>query len=271
MSNLFAALVDFGRMDALAAQDTPVHRLDPRAKVIVTLLFIFCVASFHKYAILALLPFVIFPVALMAAGAVPAGYLFKKLLLVAPLALLIGVFNPIFDREAFTRLGPVAISGGWVSFCSIAIRFILCLSAALILIATTGVYSIALALERLWVPRALVIQMLFLYRYIFALLEEFARIHRAWSLRAPGASRIAINVFASLTGQLLLRTLDRAQRIHWAMLGRGFDGRFHLSKPLKSRWTDWAYGLGWTAFFVLARLWNLPQLIGEGVMRALAG
>jgi cobalt/nickel transport system permease protein len=265
-----ASAFDISYLDIISSRDTSIHRLDPRAKLLTTLAFIVAVVSFGKYTVTGLVPFVIYPVAVIALGDLPLGYLLRKILLAAPFAFCIGVFNPFFDREIFIHLGPVAISGGWLSFASIMIRFFLTVTGALLLISTTGLTGVCLALEKLGAPRAFVVQLLFLYRYLFVLGDEATRLTRARSLRSFEGRGMGIRVFSSLVGQLLLRTLDRARRIHLAMLCRGFDGEVRLIRPLRfSKW-DLAYTLGWSGLFALMRLYNIPQLVGNLVMR-LAG
>ena len=83
-----------GRLDRLSYGDTFVHRLDPRAKVIATLLYLLTVVSFPKYEVAALVPFFLFPVLLMTLGEIPARFILRKVLIVSPFALLIGIFNP---------------------------------------------------------------------------------------------------------------------------------------------------------------------------------
>jgi cobalt/nickel transport system permease protein len=266
MSKLESALLDLGGLDTLARRPTPIQRLDPRAKVLVALAFLITVVSFGKYDLSGLLPLLAYPVALIVLGDLPPGYLLGKLLLASPFALAIGIVNPLLDRTILMRLGPLRISGGWISYASILLRFGLTLSAALILIATTGFDSVCLALARLRAPRALTVQLMLLYRYIFVLAGEGSRMVRAWSMRAGGGRRMSPRVFSSLVGQLLLRALDRAQRLHMAMLCRGFDGEVRRLRPLRLGAPDAVFVLAWTAFFALTRLYNLPQLLGRAVM-----
>ena len=61
MSRLDTAYYELGRLDLLAENDSIIHRLDPRVKVIITLLFIIYVVSFDKYEVNRLLPFFLFP------------------------------------------------------------------------------------------------------------------------------------------------------------------------------------------------------------------
>jgi cobalt/nickel transport system permease protein len=131
----------------LSYNETLIHRIDPRAKLIVTAAFIVVVVSFHKYALMSLTPFLFFPILMVYLGNLPVGYLLKKLLIVSPFALMICIFNPFIDREVIAYLGPFAITGGWVSFGSVILRFILTVGAALILIATTSFPGICHALD----------------------------------------------------------------------------------------------------------------------------
>jgi len=254
---------DIGYMDTLSSQQTGVHQLDPRAKLLTTLVFVVIVVSFGKYEISALIPFFIFPVVLCTIGNVPPGYLFKKLVLVSPFAILLGIFNPLLDRDILIRLAGMEISGGWVSFGSILIRFVLTVGVALILIAVTGFNAVCMALEKLGVPKIFVVQLLFLHRYMFVLIDEAARIFRARSLRSFGGEGSGIKSYGSLVGQLLLRTMDRAQRIYLAMSCRGFEGQIHVMRPLRIGSREVGFIFGWSLTFVLLRFYNLPVLLGR--------
>ena len=125
MAKIASSFLDISYLDSLSCQQSPIHRLDPRAKVIATAFFIVSVVSFDKYEITGLIPFFLYPIVLIAMGDLPLVYLLKKILIAAPFAVFIGMFNPIIDRAILINLGPVCISGGWVSFASIMLRFVL--------------------------------------------------------------------------------------------------------------------------------------------------
>ena len=111
-SRLDTAFYDLGRLDLLAEKDSPIHRLDPRAKVLTTLLFIIYVVSFDKYEIARLLPFFLFPAFLIGMADLPFKYLLRKLILVSPFVLFIGIFNPFFDQDILLQIGTLRVSGG---------------------------------------------------------------------------------------------------------------------------------------------------------------
>jgi cobalt/nickel transport system permease protein len=263
VSTVATGLSTLDRLDRLARQDTAVHRIDPRAKVITTFVFIVCVVSFDRYEVLALLPFVIFPVVLASEGGLPVGFLARILLVVSPFALMVGAFNPWFDRETVAQIGGLELSGGWVSYASIVLRFLLTTAAALVLTATTSFNGVCLALERLRVPDVFVTQLLLLYRYIFVLGDEAVRMAQARRLRAFGSRGMGLRVYTQMLGQLLLRTVARAQRVYLAMKCRGFDGRVRMARRLHFGTADLAFVAGWSAVFVLFRAVDIPQWLGR--------
>lgn len=262
MGKLETAFLDIGRLDLLAGQDTTVHRLDPSAKVITTLIFAVCVVSFGKYELSALLPFAVYPIWLAGMGRVPFGFIVKKVLAVAPFALLVGVWNPILDKKILFHLGEFGVSGGWVSFASIMARFALTVSTAFILIAVTSFQGLCMGLQRLGMPQVMTVQLLFLYRYLFVLGEEAMSLGRARALRTFKGRGMGLKVFSQIIGNLLLRTLDRAQRVYQAMLARGFDGEIRVSRPFRFGSAEALFTLGWSVVFLGLRFVNLSKLLG---------
>lgn len=262
MSSIESAFLDVGRLDRLAAGDTWLHRLDPRAKILAAAVYVVAVVSLPKYELSALAPFALFPVFLAAAGRVPMGFVARKLLAVAPFALLVAVWNPFLDRKILLTLGGVDVSGGWVSFLSILARFALTVGVAFLLIAVTSFQGLCLGLQRLGLPQAMTVQLLFLYRYLFVLGEEAVHMSRARALRTFGKRGGELKVFAHVVGHLLLRTLDRAQRVYQAMLSRGFDGEVRLLRESRFGGREALFTLAWSALFLTFRFVHLPRLLG---------
>jgi cobalt/nickel transport system permease protein len=243
------------------AQESAIRRLDPRAKILATAAFVVAVTSFDRYALVTLLPFLAYPLFLVVAGREPLGGLLLRVAPVLPFALLVGLFNPWLDPTPRASIAGVAISGGWLSFASMALRVVLTASTALVLLAVTGFAPLCAGLGRLGVPRVLVVQLLFLHRYTFLLVEEVGRMRRAHAQRSAGRHP-DLRTFGAMLGQLLLRTLDRAQRIHVAMLCRGFAGIFPSGSPRAFHPADALFLGAWCAVFVVLRLapfaWGAP-------------
>lgn len=264
---VFARMLDFRRLDQLAAVDSWVHRLDARAKVIATLAFIVCVMSFGRYEVSRLLPYFAFPIVLIIVARVPVRVVLQKALLVLPVALLIGLPNPLFDREPLLRIGGMDISGGWISMGSIMLRALLAAIASIVLVGVTGFPVICSALERLGMPRPLAVQLLFLYRYLGVLGEEAMRMDYAHDLRSNGHS-LSIREYGTLVGRLLLRTWDRAERIYLAMCARGFTGDFRSGTTTRFGLRELMFVVGWVALFLLLRTQDVSQWLGTAVLES---
>lgn len=254
---------NMGYLDTLSYKDTFVHRLDPRIKLIVILSFILTVVSFNKYEVLSLAPFFILPVLFISLGDIPAGFILKKILLVSPFAFFIGIFNPILDTGAMYNISGIEISGGWVSFFSIMIKFVLTISAALLLIATTSFPGVCHALLKLKAPEIFVSQLLFLYRYIFVLMEETMKIVRARDIRSFDKRGKGIKVFINLISVLFIRTIERSEKIYQAMLSRGFQGRIDTMKIHRLSATDIIFALSSFVLLYFLRSYDVVITLGN--------
>lgn len=255
------------RLDRLSYLDTAVHRLDSRGKVIATILFVTTVVSFPKYDILPLLPLFLFPVLITTLGDIPVGLIARKVAMASPFALFVGIFNPLIDRGSVLLAPGITLAAGWISFVSIMLKFSLSISAALLLIATTSFPGICHALNRLGFPDLFVSQLLFLYRYLFVLVDEASRMLRARETRSFGGRNIPVRLFARLSGDLLVRTMERSERIHGAMLARGFHGTMPSPRPRSMKSSDIAFLVVTAAFLLVTRFLPLPEVIGQAVRR----
>lgn len=261
MSKLQNSIYAIRAMDELALGDSGMHMLHPTAKLLTTLVFIVAVASTGRYEVMGLIPMAFFPIVYFAASEVPVSVILRRVAVVLPFILLLGIFNPLFDTQPVS-VGGIEIARGWLTFFSLFIKGVLTVTAALLLIATTGMDRLAVAFRQLRIPRILVLQILLTYRYISVLLEEANNTITAYALRAPRQKGVHYRVWGSLAGQLLLRTYDRAQRLHSAMCLRGFDGEYRTGREKRLAGGDILFLAGWSAFFVAACIFNIPTALG---------
>jgi len=261
MSNMMDTIFDIRLLDDLARKETVVHRIHPLVKLLTTVIYLTVVVSFGRYEIIGLLPLLFFPVLLITLAELPIRPILKRMLFAAPFVIGIGILNPVFDHQVFV-VGGLMLSRGWITFVSVFLKCVLTVGATLLLIATTGMDRLASALRMLKIPRLFVLQLLLTYRYISVMMEEVSLIWRAYSLRAPRQKGIHRRVWGPLIGQLILRTFERAQRVYQAMCLRGFEGEYNTGGHVRITVWDIAYLIGWSLFFTLARIYNIPMLIG---------
>lgn len=105
-------------------------------------------------------------------------------------------------------------------------------------------------------------QVWLIYRYISVLLAETQRVVQAYELRAPGQKGIHFKVWGSLMGQMLIRSMDRAELIYESMCLRGFHGIFGLKKEIRFCMKDAVYLVLWIAVFAILRCFAVGQLVG---------
>ena len=187
MDKLNNAQLELREMDELAAADSPVHRLNPLCKLLVTVFYIAAVVSFPKYDLSALVVMVLYPVLLFQAAGIPVGLCFHKLRIVLPLVCAVGLVNPFLDHTPLTQLGGFVITGGMVSMVTLMLKGVFSLMASFLLIATTSIDTLCAALRMLHVPDILTTLLLLTYRYIGVMLEEVSIMTQRVSTFPPGA------------------------------------------------------------------------------------
>ena len=95
------------------------------------------------------------------------------------------------------------------------------------------------------------------------MLEEVTVMTEAYSLRAPGQKGIHISAWGSFLGQLLMRSMDRAEELYGSMVLRGFTGNFFYADIPSFRFQDFLYTAVWAAAFLCARFFDIPGLLGS--------
>ncbi|MCS7253644.1 MAG: energy-coupling factor transporter transmembrane component T [Armatimonadota bacterium] len=132
------------------------------------------------------------------------------------------------------------VGGSFERFTQVVVKSTLCVAAATWLSLTTPFSELLAALRALRVPNIMVMMLALLYRYTFVLGEEATRMQRAFTSRCPRKLSISdARYIGMLTGALLIRAHDRADRIFMAMLSRAFDGEFRAIISKRPRSIEW--------------------------------
>ena len=266
MNQMDRSLLALREMDTLAAGDSTVHRLHPAAKLLTTIAYIAVTVSFGKYQLSSLLVMILYPALLFSLTGIGVGTCLRKLRFVLPLVLAVGLFNPLFDRATLLTVGDVAVSGGVVSMVTLMLKGAFCLSASFLLMATTPIDDLCAALRRLHVPPVLVTLLLLTYRYVGVMTEELSVMTDAYHLRAPGQKGIRFAAWGSFLGQLLLRSMDRADELYGSMQLRGFSGSFAYAGDKRFTSRDAAWLVVWVLVFALCRIFDVTGVLGTLVM-----
>ncbi|MCB0062305.1 MAG: cobalt ECF transporter T component CbiQ [Caldilineaceae bacterium] len=219
------------------AGESLIHRLDPRTKVILTVLFILTVSltpfgAFGSYIAL----FALLMATAVAAHIAPA-YLLKRSVIALPFALAAVTLPftvPGATLATIPIFGGIAISQpGTIRFISILIKSWLSVQMAIILVTVTPFPAVLWALRALHLPAPLIAIVSLMYRYLFVLYEEATRLLRARSARSAAVDGVRSGgsllwrgqVAGRMAGSLMLRSFERSERIYNAMLARGYKGQ----------------------------------------------
>lgn len=225
---------------------SPLHRLDPRVKLVVTLILVLGVTltparAWPAYPLLwALIA------SLGAAGGTGAGRLARRGGIALPFALAATTLLFTTPGDPVARiLGLTITAAGVARFAAVVLKSWLAVQVALLLSMTTHPTDLLWALSSLRVPGVLVQIFAFMIRYLATLQDEVERLQRARVSRSaslPGrrSGRGVIwraTVAGHMAGSLFLRSLERSERVYAAMLARGYAGQMRVlaAPPLTRR------------------------------------
>lgn len=247
-----------------AGASSPPLGIDIRVQLITVLAYLITTLSIPVRDPASLIWLFVFPLVLSEASGIGYGRIFIKSLWILPLLIVMGIFNPILDTTPVWTIGTFTIDQGWLTFISLLLRGLLTFQGLLILVSTYGFIDICRCLQYFKLPKILVTQLLMLYRYIIVLLQEALTMHNARQSRGYGRKHYPLKMWGTFAGQLLIRSVQRANRVHAAMMSRGFSGIYYF-KPFVRKLTvkDYAYLAVWLCIFAAIRFIDITSLMGN--------
>ena len=252
-------------IDKFAYQDSPVHRLDSRVKFVAVLIFTAVVISLPRTCPGILACYAVGPFAILVLAKVPLRFVFKHILLVSPFVAVLALSCPLYDRvPVAVAFGPFfwRTTFGWLRCFTILGKFFVTMMALIALVSTTRFADLLAGLQRLGLPKLLILQLGFLYRYIFVLIDRAHRILRARAgrtLRNLGFNA-ELKIAAAMLGSLLVRSIDTAEHINVAMQARGFDGKWRTLSRSRIRSADLLFALTAAVFMLGLHFFVKPVL-----------
>ena len=233
-------------IDKYSDRSSPIHRLDPRTKIMTAIAFVIMVMVTPPGEWLAFAIYLLFLAMLILVSRVPPVYILKRSLVVIPFVVLIGIFIPFLKTSGSSGSYNVWMwdipKSNLVLFASIIIKSWLSVISLVLLTATTQFSEVLKGLEKLRMPGVMVMILSFMYRYIFVLTDEVLRMKQARDSRSFGEKRSRqIKTIGNVIGTLFLRSYERGERVYAAMVSRGFDGEIRTLSSTTMRYTDLLY------------------------------
>ena len=224
----------------LANGDSFIRRLDPRGKIVVVFLFSILVAAANRLPVL--LYALVLGLLMVLAAKVPVRELLRRLIPVNMLILFLWFFLPFtFGGEPLLYVGPLAVTREGLFYATrITLKSNAMMLMLIALVASTPIFTMGHAMHSLGIPRKIIHLFFFTYRYIHVIYREYFRLKNSMKIRGftPKTDLHTYKSFAYMVGMLLVRSFDRGQRVHNAMLCRGFKGNLYCLSKLSFKKGD---------------------------------
>ena len=198
-------------IDIYADLNTPIHKLNPKSKII----FLFGLLVLIIFSPIKFIPLFLFYGSLVTVliylSKIPVQFVLKRLMEILPFVILI-TLSVLFQKQ------------GYILFLSCLIKSVLAVMLTLIVSSTTKFVQLLEALRQLKFPRIFIKLLSFMYRYSFLLEDQLLRARRAYASRNinPKNNLPRVRILGNILGSVLIRTYERAERIYLAMCARGY-------------------------------------------------
>ncbi|MEU9358597.1 cobalt ECF transporter T component CbiQ [Streptomyces sp. NPDC048301] len=238
---------------------SPVHALPPHCKLAAVLCFVVVVVSTPREAVWAFGLYAVLLAAVAAVARIPAGFLLKRLLIEVPFVAFALLMPFVVPGEHTEILGvSVSVPGLWGAW-NVLAKGTLGVAASVLLASTTELRALLLGLQRLRLPPLLVQIASFMIRYGDVITDELRRMSVARRSRGFEARGVRHwGVLAKTAGALFIRSYERGERVHLAMVSRGYTGTMPVIDEVTASRAQWAHAaalpvlallvclLGWT-------------------------
>ncbi|WP_030666192.1 cobalt ECF transporter T component CbiQ [Streptomyces rimosus] len=220
---------------------SPVHALPPHCKIAAVLCFVLAVVATPRTALWAFALYALLLAAVAAAARVPAGFLLKRLLIEVPFVAFAVLMPFVATGPRVHILGlSLSESGLWGAW-NILAKGTLGVAASVLLAATTELRGLLLGLQRLRMPPLLVQIASFMIRYGDVIADELRRMRIARLSRGFEARGVRHwGVLAKSAGALFIRSYERGERVHLAMVSRGYTGTLPVPDAAPATGGQWS-------------------------------
>jgi cobalt/nickel transport system permease protein len=250
---------------AARARPGPLSRIDPRARIVAAAAF--AVVTVALTQLVALGAAMALALALMGAARLPVGPTLRRMAAVDGFILFLLAMLPftVPGTPVFWVLGYPASWEGVLRAVEIALTANAVILALMALVGALEPVVVGHALHALRCPERLVQLMMFTIRYIAVLHEEYLRMRNAMRARGfrAGNSLHTLRSFGYLVGMMLVRAIERSERIMGAMKCRGFTGRFPVLETFRFARRDAVFAGG---FAVLLVALAVIERVGHGAV-----
>lgn len=202
-----------------------VHRAPAHLKILALVAFMLLVVATPPSWWPVYVGYLLVLVGVVVASSVPPAYILKRMVVEVPFVVFALLMPFIATGPQVEVLGVGLSRSGLLAAATLLVKGTLGVLASLTLAATTEPRHLLAGLERLHVPQLLVQIMGFMIRYLDVVTDEMGRMRVARESRGFAARNVKHwPILARSSGALFIRSYERGERVHLAMLARGYTG-----------------------------------------------
>jgi cobalt/nickel transport system permease protein len=240
----------------------PLSRCDARVKFILLILWSALLALVSSLP--AALTGLVASLALAAlCGCSKKALFLKRLFLINFFLIFVWLVLPFsfsVPGQSLGSFGPFTLTKeGLTLSATLSLKALAITASAMAFTASTNLYDFMAAARALGCPMKLTAMLALSSRYVVLIIEEFQRL--IWAMKIRGftakCNLRTFKTYANLAGILLVRGLDRGDKVHAAMLCRGYDGRFFIIRPFRLSFIDAAISLIVATFSLVVAYQNV--------------
>lgn len=224
--------------------DSPVHRLPPEVKIVAAVVTVVAIVATPREAFGVFAGYLVLLGVVWTIAGIPLGWILKRSLIETPFVVL-AVLLPISGADPRIEwlgmsLSEPGLYGAW----NILVKGTLGVLTSLTLAGTTPLRDLLLGLQRLHAPAMAVTIATLMLRYIDVIAGEGRRMRLARISRGDDPRFLwQVGATARGIGALFVRSYERGERVHLAMLSRGWTGAMPLLTDRRSTRAQWLVGL----------------------------
>jgi cobalt/nickel transport system permease protein len=221
--------------------DSAIHRLPPQCKLVALVGFVLVTVSTPREVYWAFGAYTALLVAVAAIARIPAGFVLRRMLVETPFVAFALLLPFVASGPTVDVLGLTVSSDGLLGAWNVLIKGTLGVVAGVLLAATTELRELLIGLRKLRMPPLLVQIMSFMLRYAGVITAEMARMRIARESRGFVARDLRqAPAVAKSAGALFIRSYERGERVHLAMLSRGYTGTMPVILDVAAGRAQWA-------------------------------
>jgi cobalt/nickel transport system permease protein len=227
---------------------SPVHRLPAEVKVVAAVLGVLCVVATPREAFWVFAGHLAVLAAIWVLARIPPGWIAARALIEAPFVVLAVLLPLTGEGPRVDWLGLSLSEPGLLGAWNILVKGTLGVLTSLTLAATTPLPDLLVGLQRLRAPAIVVTIATLMLRYVDVIAAEAQRMRLARIARGHDPRFLwQVGATARGVGSLFVRSYERGERVHLAMLSRGWTGRMPRLTEVPTTRRQWLAGLTPTA------------------------